>query len=160
MNFSELKGRAVVDTHDAKKIGEVDDLLIEPATHQTVGLVLKSGLFSHAQTVAIAHIQRIGPDAVMVSQVGSASDTEPPTHTASNLSDILNNKVVTDAGALVGSISDVLLDPNTLEITGYAFKADGMFAKSHEFPVSPAVRYGPKLVTVPEQLINRPGEAT
>jgi len=160
MNFSELKGRAVVDTQDAKKVGEVDDLLIEPATHQTVGLVLKSGLFSHAQIVPIAHIQRIGPDAVMISQVGSASETEPPQHTTSTVSAILNNKVVTDAGSLVGSISDVLLDPNTLEITGYAFKPDGLFAKTREFPVSPAVRYGPQLVTVPEQLINRPGQDT
>ena len=38
MKFSELKGRAVVNLEDAKKIGEVEDLMVEPDGHHIMSI--------------------------------------------------------------------------------------------------------------------------
>lgn len=161
MKFSELKGRAVVNLEDAKKIGEVEDLMIEPDGHHIVSLKVKSGLFSSAKIVPVADVKSVGADAVTI--VASAGTTDPQTNMSSSgsrepleVSSILGNKVVTDAGTLVGELRDVLFDWTALTITGYEVREGGLFAKAQEFAASPDIRYGNKIITIPAQLLNQP----
>lgn len=159
MKFSELKGRAVINLTDTKKIGTVDDLVVDFNTHQVVALKVKHGLFSSQLAVPVADVKNIGQDAVTVS---IASDEE-----LANLKDvqgsgtlsvasILNNKVVTELGTLVGQVNDVVLDATGLAIGSYEVSAGGLFAKPQEFPAAPQIRYGPQLLTVPDELLTRP----
>jgi uncharacterized protein YrrD len=177
MKFSELKGRAVVNLEDAKKIGEVEDLLVEPDGHRIVSLKVRTGLFHPAQLVPVTDVKNVGADAVTIS-VG-ASPANSPTDTAGSgqsgaeqqststassesskplieITGILGNKVITDAGTMVGELHDVLFDWVGLTITGYEVQEGGLFAKTQEFAATPEVRYGDKLITIPAQLLSHP----
>ena len=154
MKFSELKGRAVVDIEDAKKIGEIDNLLLEPGTRQVSSLKVKTGgLFSTPLTIAISQLMNIGPDAVTVKSENAAkAKPSPSAEEPLELTSVLGHKVVTDAGTLIGEVHDVLLDPVSAAVTGYEVREGGIFAKSLEISATPEVRYGDKLITIPAPL--------
>lgn len=163
MKFSELKGRAVVNVEDAKKIGEIENLLLDPGSRQVLGWKVKTGgLFSTPLILAVSQIRNIGPDAVTVAAdtttVGNATVATESSDQATNVQDsveltaILGHKVVTDAGTLVGEVHDVLLDPVSASVTGYEVRGTGLFSKSLEIAASPEVRYGEKLITIPAPL--------
>src|SRR5438105_10507288 len=79
MKFSELKGRAVVNLEEARKIGEVDDLLFEPDGHRIVSLKVKTGLFGAGQVVSTDDVKNIGADAVTVSGGADLARVTPDT---------------------------------------------------------------------------------
>lgn len=156
MKFSELKGRAVVNVEDAKKIGEVENLFLDPGSRRLLSLKVKTGgLFSTALIVPVSQILNIGPDAVTVKSDTVGSDqvgSTPPAQEPVEVTAILGNKVVTDAGALVGEVHDVLLDPVSAAVTGYDVREGGLFGKSLEISATQGIRYGEKLITVPAPL--------
>lgn len=181
MKFSELKGRAVINLADARKIGEVEDLIVEPESHHIVSVKVRTGMFHAAQVIAVADVKNVGGDAVTVStgpgadgsitgqdnvasQNSSAASTAATENSAESASaqpligitSILGNKVVTDAGTMVGELSDVMVDWVDLTITGYEVHDGGIFAKAREFGDTPEVRYGDKLITIPAQLLSHP----
>ncbi len=153
MKFSELKGRAVVDVEDAKKIGEIDNLLLEPGTRQVSSLKVKTGgLFSTPLTIAISQLMNIGPDAVTVKVDTASPGKATGVDESVELSSVLGHKVVTDAGTLIGEVHDVLLDPVSAAVMGYEVREGGIFAKSLEISATPEIRYGEKLITIPAPL--------
>jgi sporulation protein YlmC with PRC-barrel domain len=89
-----------------------------------------------------------------------AAPAVPPASVSSKapieISSLLGNKVVTDAGTMVGDLSDVMVDWVDLTITGYEVHMGGVFTKAQEFVDTPGVRYGNKLVTLPAELLNHP----
>ena len=171
MKFTELKGRAVVNLENAEKIGELADLLIEPGSHRILSLKVRTGLFRAAKTVLVSEVKNVGADAITVS-AASLSDTTgnsyaPPTEQQGagasdgaqlpvEITSILGNKVVTDAGTMVGELRDVMIDWANLAITGYEVHEGGLFTKSQEFAATPEVRYGNKIITIPAQLLSHP----
>jgi uncharacterized protein YrrD len=178
MKFSELKGRPVINLEDATKIGEVEDLIIEPGSHRIVAVKVRTGMFHPAQIIPVADVKNVGADAVTVSvsdnPANSPVDTAGPAiQSGAGLPDasaktpenaqptieitgILGNKVVTDAGTMAGELRDVLFDWSNLTITGYEVHEGGLFGKAQEFAAAPEVRYGDKLITIPAQLLSHP----
>lgn len=196
MKFSELKGRAVVNLEDAKKVGTVEDLMVEPESHRIVGVKVRTGMFHAAQVIPVTDVKNVGGDAVTISTSGgnkiasmavstagqhlaasqssNAGSTTTTTVAAANaassaasvdsvgsrppieVTSLLGNKVVTDAGTMVGELSDVMVDWVDLTITGYEVHMGGMFTKAQEFVDTPGVRYGNKLITLPAELLNHP----
>ena len=177
MKFSELKGRTVVNLEDAKKIGIVQDLMIEPGSRRIVSLKVKTGRFRAAKLVPATDVKNVGADAVTISV--NASPMNIPADAASSsrfgsgqqsasfrsseiaqplvkLTSILGNKVVTDAGTFVGELHDILVDWVDLTITGYEVRGDGLFAKAQEFAATPEVSYGDRMITIPAQLLSQP----
>jgi uncharacterized protein YrrD len=165
MKLSDLRGRAVVDVNDSKKLGELADIVIDPATRKPVGIKVKSGLFSQAQVVPIEHLKSVGPDAVTVTGQGPQSNPQggdpaapdtavPPLQEPLDASTIHGHKVITDSGTLVGEVQDIVLDPATLAITGYEVRPGGLFARAQEIPVTSEVRHGQDLITVPSSLLS------
>lgn len=153
MKFSELKGRAVVNVEDAKKIGEIDNLLLEPGTRQVSSLKVKTGgLFSTPLAIAISQVMNIGPDAVTVKTDIANPGQSPGETEAVEVTSLLGHKVVTDAGAMLGEVHDILLDPVSAAVTGYEVRDGGIFAKTLEISATPEVRYGDKLITIPSPL--------
>ena len=181
MKFSELKGRAVVNLQNAEKIGELADLLFEPGSQRILSLKVRTGLFHSAKIVPVADVKNVGADAITIEVGASPSDSlsaisdeeaadnaqmpeaeqpgiaplgsaQPPLEVTS----ILSNKVVTDAGTLVGELHDVMIDWANLCITGYEVHQGGLFSKAQEFAATPEVRYGNKIVTMPAQLLSHP----
>lgn len=178
MKFSELKGRSVINLADVTKIGEIEDLMVEPESHRIVSVKVRTGMFHAAQIIPVADVKNVGADAVTVSV--SASPAKSPADTASSviqsgsglpgtgagtsenaqptieITRILGNKVVTDAGTMVGELRDVLFDWANLTITGYEVHEGGLFGKAQEFAATPEVRFGDKLITIPAQLLSHP----
>jgi sporulation protein YlmC with PRC-barrel domain len=174
MKFSELRGRAVVNLDDARKVGELDDLLWEPAGWRTVGVKVRTGLFSQPVIVPVEQVKSVGTDAITFSvqttqaQAGGMAPApaqsmeqaapEAPAASAAEarapaqLTDLLGSKVLTDTGTLLGEVQDVLVDPATLAVTGFVVGTGGLFARSREIPLTIDVRYGDKLITVPAPL--------
>src|SRR5512132_2953851 len=72
MKFSELKGRAVVNLEDARKIGTVEDLMVEPESHHIVSVKVRTGMFHAAQVIPVADVKNVGGDAVTIS-IGPAT---------------------------------------------------------------------------------------
>lgn len=186
MKFSELKGRAVISLEDAEKIGEVEDLIVEPEGHRIISLKVRTGLFQAPKLVPATDVKNVGADAVTIAgnanpangladapapadpagsgnddrsgaeqqstSTGSFKSSQPPIEITS----ILGNKVVTDAGTFVGELRDVIVDWVDLTITGYEVREGGLFTKAQEFAATPEVRYGQKIITIPAQLLNHP----
>lgn len=157
LKWSELKGRAVVDITNAKRVGSVDDLVLDPQTYQIVGLKFKSGLFSATQIVPVVAIKGVGEDAVTlqleVENLPDTSDTPTP-QTLPTLSQVIGNGVVTEGGKHIGEISNVRLSLQPLTITGYEISKGGIFSKTHAFEITSAVHYGEKLVIIPDNLLD------
>ena len=206
MKFSELKGRAVVNLEDARKIGTIDDLMVDAESHHIVGIKVRTGIFHEPQIIPVADVKNVGGDAVTISTGGMTNITNMPESTAQQqiaasqsssiegsatspivspaaseiplaspappaspispvpvgsqvpieITSLLGNKVVTDAGTMVGDLRDVMIDWVDLTITGYEVHMGGPFTKAQEFVDTPAVRYGNKLITLPAELLNHP----
>ena len=155
MKFSELKGRAVINLEDASKVGEVEDLLVEQQSRRIVSLKVRTGLFSASKLVPATDIRNVGADAVTIS-VGTAKESTESSPPLVELTTILGNKVVTDAGTFVGDLHDILLDWTNLAITGYEVRESGLFASTQEFAASAEVSFGKKMITIPAQLLAQP----
>ncbi len=171
MKFSELKGRAVVSLDNATKLGQVEDLMMEPATWHIVGLLVRTGMFSRSVLVPAGEVHNIGADAVTISaplaEATDAAGSPQPTPPAGletvesagslvKLTSILGIKVVTDAGTLVGELGDILLDWANLTITSYEVREQGVFGKVRQFVATPEVRFGEKIITMPAALLSQP----
>ena len=165
MKFTDLKGRAVVNVDDAAKIGELDNLIIDTAARRVSAIKVKSGgLFSTPESISAGRVKMVGPDAITVRGSGSAapaeqgqsSGLEPPASLApdsqKDASEIIGSKVITDAGKLLGEVSDILFDSETLAVTGFEVREGGFFARSQEILADPDIRYGGDMLTVPAKL--------
>jgi sporulation protein YlmC with PRC-barrel domain len=176
MKLSELKGRAVIDISDSRKLGEFSDILIDATTRKPTAIKVKTGLFSHPHIVPIEQLKSVGSDAITVAaQVadtpspapaqpegqtdpnthpGGQTDPLPPLKEPLPATGIQGHKVITDTGTLVGEVQDIIIDPTTLAITGYEVRGGGLFARPKEIEITPEVRHGNDLITVPSSLLS------
>lgn len=159
IKWSDLKGRAVVDIVSAKRVGSVDDLVLDQQTRQIVGLKFKSGLFSAAQAVPISAIKGVGEDAVTLQledqdPAALLTEPEPIMQSLPTLSHVIGNGVVTEGGKYIGQISNVHLSLQPLVITGYDMSMGSIFSKTHTFEITSDVHYGEKLVIIPDSLVD------
>lgn len=156
LKWSELKGRAVIDIAKAKKVGTVEDLVLDPQTYKIVAFKFSPGLFNTNQIVPIHAIKGVGADALTF-QLDEGSvilPEEQPFINFPTLSQLINNGVVTEGGKYIGSINNVRLSLQPLEITGYEINEGGFFSKKHSFEITSQVHYGEKLVIIPDYLLD------
>jgi len=161
LKWSELKGRPVVEITSAKRVGSVEDLVLDQQTYQIVGLKFKQGLFSATQTVPALAIKGIGDVITLQLEDSQTSSAEEPTpQNLPTLSHLIGNSVVTEGGKHIGEISNVRLSLQPLAIIGYEINKGGIFSKTHAFETTPDVHYGEKLVIIPDSLLDafRPSE--
>jgi uncharacterized protein YrrD len=160
MNYSELKGRSIVDVNSAKGIGHLEDLVLQLDTREIIGLRIKEGgLFSHTNAISISALQSVGKDALTVQLPVEATSTgkadsskDTVLEKGPGLNSLINKQVVSQGGKLLGQISDITLDPSNLTITGYEVKEGGLLGKKHSLPESPELTFGPEIVVIPDAL--------
>jgi uncharacterized protein YrrD len=122
---NDLDGRAVVDLETAKKVGYVDEILLDTdggriaALQVTEGSKLTGGKKVIVPTSAV---ESIGPEAIMVRANAERLDADPSHDAFPRLSHVKGRKVVTEGGKLLGSIDDVLIDGADGRIVGYTLK--------------------------------------
>ncbi len=104
---SHLKGRAVLKSDTGEKLGEVEDVIINPVAGEVLGIALR--LPEGASAALAVQDFIIGPDAVMV-----AAGKLNPTLDTSNIltggvkaSAIIGAAVVTEDGKLLGRVNEI-----------------------------------------------------
>ncbi len=175
---SELRGRAVVDVELAEKIGHIEEILLDPAGARIAGFVVTEGatsLFGGAASRIYLHasaVHAIGPDALTVRKIDTseAEAAAAPLAQMPHMSEVVGRKTVTQNGAMLGTIEDILLDPATGRIVGYALGSTGPLSKLENLLGGPKetypdyirgdadLRVGKDVVVVPDAALVRGGQ--
>ncbi|MHB8619849.1 MAG: PRC-barrel domain-containing protein [Chloroflexota bacterium] len=169
----ELRGRPVIDVGKAAKVGEVDDLVLNPDGRNLVALVITKGRSllgsGHQLLVDSDSIEAIGPDAITVREITEYAH-DAGTASLLRLSEICGLNVVTENGRHLGAVQDVLLEAEGRGIIGYVFgrpnplgsfgelmggKRDEPRADPEYVRADAHVRIGDRLLLVPDGAIVR-----
>ncbi|MGJ3246495.1 MAG: PRC-barrel domain-containing protein [Elainellaceae cyanobacterium] len=119
---SELPERLVLDYKTTDELGRVDELWLDPHTHEVKGLTSQSGFWKKkTRAFTWERIKTIGKDSVLVDSEG----IEPPVKKPEGVQPIIGHELWTDAGSKAGHIVDYLVDSETGKIVYYLFRSDG-----------------------------------
>jgi uncharacterized protein YrrD len=152
---NDLKGKTILSLKDGEKLGQVDDILIDPGTLRISGLVATSGgLFDQKNRVVLAQdIDRWGKDAVLVQDGNvfrSLSDVPDRENWLSATNKITGLSVVSSSGDKIGQVDDVIVD-NGGKMVAYRVSsgfADRSFGRSREIPANATRKLGKDVVIV------------
>jgi uncharacterized protein YrrD len=117
---SDLIGLPVV-TLAGDDIAEVRDVLFDPAQGEVIGFTLnKRGRLARRMHESLPrdHISAIGPNAVMVADEAALSTAQPRASGAGS-GDVLGDRVLTDTGVLIGTVTDAVIDTGSGAVVGY-----------------------------------------
>ncbi len=111
-------GLKIISLQDGKEIGKVEDLIYDPDEKKIAAVIVKkSGLFSDPKLILINNVKSIGDDALIIENdnliINSSEAGEKISSIAKHDTYITRNRVVTDTGVELGTISDLLFDPTT-----------------------------------------------
>lgn len=113
MLFTQAHGRKVVSTGTAATIGHLHGYVVDPASRRVIALTLKKTPVSGSM-LPFSDIIGFGVDAITVA--GDHLIVEPDEELAAldaKAHAILGKQVLTTAGQLVGTVTDVDFDPAT-----------------------------------------------
>ena len=151
MNASDIKNMTIVSLQEGTKLGRVDQPLFDLAARQLGALQVKGegGTF----ILPFAEIQHIGTDAITVasSQVTQTPSSGGATDALLDLHALKRLKIVDQAGTLLGTISDVDVDPISGEVTKLIAHKGGLLGlggTSTPIASTSIVMVGEELLTV------------
>ncbi len=155
MKIGELKGKAVVGIEDARRLGTVDDVFVDPAGWRIAGLRIKPAGGGSDQVVSGENVERIGRDAVTVATTDALRpiDRERDLTGLPSLNAMMNSTVVTEGGEMLGTISGVELDADARKVQAFEYGGGGLanlFGRQHHLEPENIVGIGSRLVTVRE----------
>ena len=154
-NAKELQGLAIVDVANGKKLGNADEIVVSPDTGRVLGFVMKSlGVLSpNERIVEMSDIRSIGPDAITVEgdEVARTSEAaaEEFTKARTEKRSLMGRKVVTQDGALVGTVTDFTIDEKEARVKALIL-GGGLFEKGDAVPADRVVSVGTDVVVVSE----------
>jgi sporulation protein YlmC with PRC-barrel domain len=112
MQWSQLKGRKVVSTATADRVGKVSGFLLDPATRSVVGLVLKKT--ETGSVVRWSDLVAVGSDAVTVADASVVVEPDEALEALAAKRGTVLKKLVLDVdGRAIGTVTDLDLDPET-----------------------------------------------
>ena len=124
MRFSQVRGHSVVSTSDARTVGRVGELVVDPGSRRVVALAL-SKTDGNVDTLTYDALTAIGADAVTVPSAAALSVAEGR---LAELRDkrhgVLGKRVLSQRGDELGSVQDVEFDPADGRV-GALLLADG-----------------------------------
>lgn len=117
MRASEVGALPVVTIDGGEDVAEIKDVVYDGANHTLIGFTLnKRGWFSGRMKAVLAadDVEGIGPDAVMIASDTSITDSgggaAGALDTPEEMFDVIGNTVVTSSGAVLGTVSDVIIE--------------------------------------------------
>lgn len=161
MDAKTLKGIAVVAIKDGEKVGAVDKVRFDLERRGLAALTVGTGGLIGGQTYYLpaASIQSVGGDAVMIPDrsvllTDSAADRfqQYPT-----LEDLQSLKVVTEGGAVAGSVSTVHFDETDGSLTEIEVEPPGLtgvFRAHLHVPIGQVISIGRDVVVIPNNYGN------
>jgi uncharacterized protein YrrD len=153
---SEVLNRLVLDRRTAEEIGRVEQLWLNPQSHQVVGLTCKSGFLGNKKrSFTWAQIEAIGNDSILVNLDSPDIEPEKPEGVVS----LIGHELWTDAGNKAGKIVDYLFVPKTSAVVNYLYMSSGwrgVLDGIYLLPSSAIASVGSKRVIVPDAIIQNP----
>ncbi|GAB4205011.1 MAG: PRC-barrel domain-containing protein [Coleofasciculaceae cyanobacterium] len=153
---SEVLNRLVLDRCTAEEIGRVEQLWLNPQSHQVVGLTCKSGFLGNKKrSFTWTQIEAIGNDSILVNLDSSDIEPEKPEGVVS----LIGHELWTDAGNKAGKIVDYLFVPKTSAVVNYLYMSSGwrgVLDGIYLLPSSAIASVGSKRVIVPDAIIQNP----
>lgn len=162
MKWSELKNKPVVAVASGEKLGFVDDLFLDTAGRQILGVRTRTGgLLTHHAAMLWTGIEAIGDDAVTVKDASVLNEET----TFSDLKDarraeaILGTTVMTVSGQEVGRVADLSLDLQSQSVLDYALGVgliDRLRGEDRLIPVSGIRSVGADAIVVEDAAASQP----
>ena len=167
---SGLYGRAIVDLDTAERVGDIDEIIVDPSGPGVAGFVVRcdrSLLASRKRLIVpMEAIHAIGPDALTVRSVGRAEEHGAELDSLPRLSELRGRRMVSFGGRLLGAMEDALIDERDGRIIGYPLERSGPgtwleaafgFGGRSERPdyvrADAGLRIGARLIVVPDEAI-------
>jgi len=172
---SGLYGRAIVDLDTAARVGEVDEIIVDPSGPGIAGFVVKcerSLLASRKRLIVpMESIHAVGPDALTVRSAGRSEEHGAHLDALPRLSELTGRRMVSFGGRLLGAMEDALIDERSGRIIGYPLEKSGPgtwleaafgLGWRSERPdyvrADAGLRIGARLIVVPDDAITSAGE--
>lgn len=155
---SELKGRAVVSLSQAEKIGSVVSVILDPAASRVAGLTVRTGILGGPKLLRASDIRSLGIDAVTIhdsSLLHDDSGEVPELKDLPTLDDMIEMKIISESGQLLGALGNVEIDPDQYQITRYELSGtlwDQLTHSNRTFDAAPGLRFGKQLLIVPDAI--------
>jgi len=104
-------GRKVISRADARDLGVVGHLLVDPAERRIAAIVIGRG--RKAQLIDWSQVTGFGPDAVMVIDDGAVRAPIDDRERAAAAVEMVGRRVLTEHGTELGMLDDVTFDAAT-----------------------------------------------
>ena len=167
---SGLYGRSVIDLDTAERVGEVDEIIVDPYAPSIAGYVVacERSLFRGRKRIIIPieAFHAIGPDALTMRSVGAPTYQTAHLDSLPRLSELTGRRMVSFGGHLLGSVEDALISEKNGRIIGYPLEKPGpgtwletMFGlgwrsdRPDYVRADAALRIGARLIVVPDDAI-------
>ncbi len=145
IRFSQVRGQRVLARDDARLVGSVRRLLLDPAS-VSVNAAQLEGVDGDATILPWQEVVSVGPDALMVE---SATVLRPPAEDLAEriergIFDLEGKLVLSDRGDALGHLEDVEFDEQSGRVTQ-------LRVPGHALPLARFIAVGPDAVIVPSQ---------
>jgi sporulation protein YlmC with PRC-barrel domain len=112
-SFTAAVGRKVVSRTSAAEVGSLSRLVVDVATRQVTALVVDKG--RKARIIEWTALSGFGPDAVVVADDDAVRPPADETDKAAvgGTFELVGKRALTDLGTELGTVDDVLFDPQT-----------------------------------------------
>ena len=158
MRISEALGKTIVAADSGEKVGQVDDVLIDAAQHQVMGLLITEGLMSKQRIVPFSEVQTVGQDAVIVRTATTIADAREwlaQGRAANRSRDLHGKDVITSEGMRLGTVHDVIVDPHTGHLSGLELTTSRRIGRTRQqiFDITREVRLTGDVVVMPHAAV-------
>jgi sporulation protein YlmC with PRC-barrel domain len=121
-----LRGRTVIDLSAAEPIGELTDLVLDPADQRVAGLIVAQRPSRAGRRrlliVPASALHSLGPDAIIVRQVGQGDGNLGQLAHLPRLSRVIGRTVVGGSGSVLGVLDDVQIHASDARIIRYPLR--------------------------------------
>lgn len=127
MRITQFKGRQVINTATAHRIGVIADTLIDARTARIVALEVASPEHGDCTRIPSEWITHVGNAAVMIMRsTGSTSgDSGHATERCLNYASLLGLEVLDEDGERIGTVEDAVVDAERLAISMFEVARTG-----------------------------------
>lgn len=152
---TELIGRPVITLDSATALGEIRDVLFDPGRARVIGFTLRGrGLLSSGLVGILPGewVHSIGRDALIVPSASAVVTDRAGMDTAvGDQQEVIGKEVVTETGASLGTITDVVVELERATATVVGYEIDSADGRSFIVPADERTAMSADAVVLPAE---------